>query len=162
MNSRYNAIMNKQQRYIFLPLFLLILSCTRTGVFEKNIPIPRHEWESGFQPKIDFDVTDTNAIYNIYIVLRHNNEYSYNNLWVKSKVKEPGSQEWKSQQYELPLATNNKGWLGTGMDDIFEHRILIQPQTKFAKTGTYVIQQIMRDDPLLNVYNVGLRIEKVQ
>ncbi len=148
----------------FFFITLALYSCTRTGVFEKNVPIPAHEWQSAYEPKIEFDLNDTTAVYNVYIVLRHNNEYAYNNLWVKAKVKEPGSQEWKSQQYELPLANNNKGWLGTGMDDIFEHRILIQPQTRFTKAGKYeyMVQQIMRDDPLLHVFNVGLRIEKVQ
>ena len=133
-------------------------------MFERNVPIPDHKWEGDFQPVIDFDLSDTTSTYKVYIVLRHNNKFSYNNLWVKAKVKEPGSQEWKSQQYDLLLATNDKGWLGSGMDDIFEHRILIQPQTRFVKPGKYEysIQQIMREDPLPNVLNVGLRIEKVE
>ena len=156
--------MNKtNSSLITLALFSILLhSCTTTGVFEKNVPIPGHKWEGSYQPMIDFDLKDTTTTYNVYIVLRHTNEYSYNNLWVKAKVKEPGSQEWKSQQYDLLLANNDKGWLGTGMDDIFEHRILIQPETKFVKAGQYEysIQQIMRDDPLPNVLNIGLRIEK--
>jgi len=150
---------------LLFPLICLLLhSCTTTGVFEKNVPIPGHQWESGFQPTIDFDLTDTTSTYKVYIVLRHTNKYGYNNLWVKSKVKEPGSQEWKSQQYDLLLASNDKGWLGSGMDDIFEHRILIQPETKFSKPGKYEysIQQIMREDPLPFVLNIGLRIEKVE
>lgn len=77
-------------------------------------------------------------------------------------VKEPGSQQWKIGQYDLLLATNDKGWLGTGMDDIFENRILVQQQTKFLKPGKYEysVQQIMREDPLPEIMNVGLRIEK--
>ncbi len=149
---------------LLLIISQLLNSCTTTNVFEKNVPIPGHKWESSFQPKIEFDITDTTSTYNVYMVLRHTNEYNYNNLWVKSSVKEPGSTEWKTGQYDLLLANNDKGWLGTGMDDIFEHRILIQPQTKFKKSGKYEysIQQIMREDPLLDVLNIGLRIEKVQ
>jgi hypothetical protein len=50
------------------------------------------------------------------------------------------------------------------MDDIYEHRVLIQPETKFTKPGTYsfTLEQIMRDDPLLHVMNVGVRVEKVK
>jgi gliding motility-associated lipoprotein GldH len=152
---------------LLLPFLLIIIalpSCTRTGVFEKNVAIPGHEWESNFQPVIEFDLNDTTSTYRIYLVLRHTNQYKYNNLWVKASVKEPGSTDWKSQQYDLLLATNEKGWLGSGMDDIFEHRILIQPKTRFIKAGKYEyrIQQIMRDDPLPYVLNIGLRIEKVE
>jgi gliding motility-associated lipoprotein GldH len=65
-------------------------------------------------------------------------------------------------QYELPLA-NNEGWLGTAMDDLYEHRIRITPNEGIVlKAGEYnfSIGQIMRKDPLENVLNVGLRIEK--
>jgi gliding motility-associated lipoprotein GldH len=158
--------MNKVKLNILPLLFISLVmhSCTRTGVFEKNIPIPGQMWESSFQPTIDFDINDTTSTYRVYIVARHTNRYKYNNLWVKASVKEPGSKDWKSQQYDLLLANNDKGWLGTGMDDIFEHRILIQPETKFVKPGKYqyTIQQIMRDDPLSQVLNIGLRIEKVE
>jgi len=50
------------------------------------------------------------------------------------------------------------------MDDIYEHRVLIQPETKFTKPGTYsfTLEQIMRDDPLQHVLNVGVRVEKAK
>lgn len=155
--------MNKVVLSILLIFTLVAHSCTRTGVFEKNVAIPAHEWESSYQPIIEFDLNDTTSTYRVYVVVRHTNQYKYNNLWVKASIKEPGSTDWKSQQYDLLLATNEKGWLGTGMDDIFEHRILIQPETRFTKPGKYQysVQQIMREDPLPYVLNIGLRIEKV-
>lgn len=62
--------------------------------------------------------------------------------------------------FELQLATNEK-WLASGMDDIYEHRIkLTDPQ--YLKAGVYHfrVEQIMREDPLANVMDVGLRVEK--
>lgn len=53
------------------------------------------------------------------------------------------------------------------MDDIYEHRISLQKEllenaVSLRKQGKYivVIKQIMREDPLEQVMNVGLRIEK--
>jgi len=162
--SRFHGIMNRLPFSISLLFFIIIslVSCTTVGVFEKNVAIPNHQWQSEFQPVINFDITDTSATYNVYIVMRHTNKYGFNNIWVRAKVKEPGSQQWKTGQYDLTLADNNRGWLGSGMDDIFEHRILVQQQTKFLRTGNYEysIQQIMREDPLPEVMNIGLRIEK--
>jgi gliding motility-associated lipoprotein GldH len=62
---------------------------------------------------------------------------------------------------ELALATDSKGWLGTGMDDIFEHRILITALER-PRAGTYkfLLGNIMREDPLEYVMNVGIRVEK--
>jgi gliding motility-associated lipoprotein GldH len=69
-----------------------------------------------------------------------------------------------AEKYDLTLATNEKGWLGSGMDDIYEHRIPLKATSWaiFKKPGnyTFTLEQIMREDPLNNVLAVGLRIEK--
>ena len=76
-------------------------------------------------------------------------------------VKGPGRDTVQKIQQNLVLATNDKGWLGTGMDDIYEHRIPLGPdQSLKAGNYTFTIEQIMREDPLENVLNAGLRIEK--
>ena len=65
-------------------------------------------------------------------------------------------------QIEKVLATN-AGWLGTGMDDIYEHRLPLTPEAiQFKKSGQYIftLEHIMREDPLENIMDVGLRLEK--
>jgi gliding motility-associated lipoprotein GldH len=62
------------------------------------------------------------------------------------------------------LATNDR-WTGSAMDDIYEHRILLYNQpVKFRKSGTYTVQleQVMRENPLKHVLNLGIRIEKMR
>jgi gliding motility-associated lipoprotein GldH len=144
---------------------LLFVACTlTTGVFEKNISLPKQEWESSFRPEILFDIEDTSSLYNIYFVLRHSDAYHFNNIWIKASVQQPGDTAIQSQRYELILASNEKGWYGSAMDDIYENRILLQPLTKFKKRGEYrfSIEQIMREDPLKNVLNAGIRVEKIK
>ncbi len=149
-------------RLITFILCIALAACGPINVFEKNVPIPNHEWESSFRPVITFDITDTASLYNVYVVIRHMNAYGYNNIWIRGSVQEPGDTATKSQQYDLKLASDEQGWLGKGMDDIFEHRILIQERTRFRRSGEYrfTFEQIMREDPLQNVMNIGLRIEK--
>lgn len=154
------------KRNLFFGIFpiLCCISCfPSVGVFEKNVTIPEQKWESNFNPAISFDIEDTAGLYNIYLVLRHSDAYNFNNIWIKGTVQQPGDTATHSAQYDLPLATNNK-WLGSAMDDIYENRILLQAQTKFKKPGTYhfTISQVMREDPLLHVLNVGLRVEKAK
>ncbi|MBN8855374.1 MAG: hypothetical protein BGO55_27180 [Sphingobacteriales bacterium 50-39] len=146
---------------------LLWSSCSLpSDVFEKDVVIPGHQWATSFKPHVDFTIAgaDTADRYNIYLVLRHSDAYLYNNIWIRGTVQAPGDSVPKSQRYDLTLATNDKGWLGSGMDDIYEHRVLIQPDTKFTKPGTYsfTLEQIMRDDPLQHVFNVGVRVEKAK
>ena len=150
---------------LFAAVVLGTQSCLNIDVFEKNVSIPNHEWTSDFKPEIKFEITDTTALYNIYLVLRHTNAYRYNNIWLNVYVQQPGDSIHR-ERLDLRLATDDNGWLGSGMDDIYEHRILInrgQP-LQFKKSGEYTfrLEHIMREEPLQYVKNVGIRVEKVK
>ncbi len=139
-----------------------LTACSTVDVFEKNVALDNHEWSAGNKPVIRFDITDTTARYNLFVVVRHGDDYRYNNLWMNIHTTAPGDSAAQVQALDLSLANNEKGWLGAGMDDIYEHRIRISQSPIPLKKGTYRFQleQIMRDDPLRAVYNVGLRVEK--
>ncbi|MEP7258859.1 MAG: gliding motility lipoprotein GldH [Flavitalea sp.] len=140
----------------------LITACTSVDVFEKNVSIPGQEWNGSFKPEIDFDISDTLSEYNIYVVIRHSDAYRYNNIWLNIYTLVPGDSAHK-QRVDLRLATDSEGWLGSGMDDIFEHRILLT-RTPLSKSGIYRfrLENIMREDPLQHVLNAGIRVEKVK
>jgi gliding motility-associated lipoprotein GldH len=142
---------------------LWLSSCDTIDLYEKVVPVPGHQWQSSYKPEFRFTIKDTAVPYQIYLIVRHNNKYRYNNIWVNLYAKGPVDSVHKFN-LELPLA-NKEGWLGTGMDDIFEHRIAfaLDPEKfRFTRAGdyTFTLEQIMRDDPLENVMNVGIRIEK--
>jgi gliding motility-associated lipoprotein GldH len=154
------------KRYFLLLLFLvsLLTACTQIDLFEKNLAIPGQQWKSSFKPAINFTISDTASFYNMYVVIRHSDAYRYNNIWLKVGIQPPGD-TIKQQQLDLTLATDSKGWLGTGIDDIYEHRIRITSTPyQFKKKGVYMftLEQTMREDPLLYMMNIGLRLEKVQ
>lgn len=169
---------SRKKLFSFLSLQLVacslwLTSCTTIDLYEKVVPVPAHHWQSSFKPQFTFQIRDTTVPYQFYILLRHNNKYKYNNIWVNLWGKAPADTQQKLS-LELPLASK-EGWLGTGMDDIFEHRIrvggeagkltFLKPAAEgyyFTKPGdyTFTLEQIMRDDPLPDVMNVGLRLEK--
>jgi gliding motility-associated lipoprotein GldH len=149
--------------FLFAVFVIGMSACNwTTGVFEKNLTFPNHEWPASIKPDIAFEITDTVSSYNIYIVLRHTDAYHFNNIYIRATVREPGDPKGKTGDYDLQLATNEKGWIGTAMDDIYDARLLIQPKTRFRKSGVYhiTLEQLMREDPLKAVLSAGLRVEK--
>jgi gliding motility-associated lipoprotein GldH len=142
----------------------IIISCTTIDLYEKVVAVPQHKWNTDFKPSFSLTIKDTTAAYQLFIILRHNEKYNYNNIWLNLTAKSPVDSIQKFM-VELPLATNEKGWLGSGMDDIYEHRIgltLDPSKFNFNAPGTYnfTIEHVMREDPLENVMNVGVRLEK--
>ena len=157
----------KNPNWLFLCLVScvsILASCTTVDLYEKTVPIPKHAWSSNFKPQFKFTIKDTTHPYEVYIIIRHTDRYNYNNIWLNLYTQALGDTVQKVQ-YELPLADKEKGWLGSAMDDIYEHRIAITPLAQklyFRKSGeyTFTLEQTMREDPLQHVMDVGLRLEK--
>ena len=148
-------------------ILLAISSCQTVDLYEKTVNIPGHQWKSNFKPSFSFTITDTAAPYKLFITLRHRDKYHFNNIYLNLATKQPGQDTVQNAPFDLNLGTDEEGWKGKGMDDIFDHRIALTPDGTgyyFRKKGTYTftISQIMREDPLEHVLNVGLRIEKKQ
>ena len=169
MNKQYFCLMTLFSLHsklfkILLPAAgcLLLFSCRQIEVFEKSTSFPKHEWKGNVPATGTFMITDTLAYYNIYVVLRHTDAYKYNNIWLNMGLQAPGDTMY-FQKVNLSLGDDANGWEGTGMNDIWEVRKLInsQPQ-RFKKNGKYEFRlyNILRDDPLQHIMNAGLRVEK--
>lgn len=150
----------------FVSIFILSVfftSCIRIDLFEKQSQIPSQQWYYNNVPQFTFNIKDTTSQYNVYVELRHTDLYGYNNIWLRIGSTSP-SDSTHFQNINLKLGSDSKGWYGTGMDDIFEVRKNISPGPLSFKTPgdyTFSIAQIMRENPLKYILNVGIRVEKV-
>ena len=148
---------------ILLSLFVCsFFSCRQINVYEFNTNIPKQQWNHNFSAKGSFKIADTSATYNLYLVLRHLDAYKYENIWLNVGLSGSGDSLYM-QKLNLTLAKDANGWEGSGMNDIWEVRKLLNGQPrKFIKAGVYQfsINQIMRDNPLPGILSAGLRVEK--
>jgi gliding motility-associated lipoprotein GldH len=64
----------------------------------------------------------------------------------------------------LNLADDARGWLGSGMDDIYDQRIPMTASPIRLNKGVneITVQHTMREDPLENILSTGIRVEKVK
>jgi gliding motility-associated lipoprotein GldH len=160
--------MNGFKKYNFFQILAVMLTsgvvffgCNTIDIFEKFENFPKNEWHISKQPTFSFEVKDTVSRYYIYFVIRHTDAYKYNNIWVNIGTQSPAGSK-QTQLVNLKLADNVKGWLGAGMDDIYDSRIKITKEPVTLKAGIYnfTIAQAMRDEPLLAVLCAGIRVEK--
>lgn len=147
----------------FILTAIITAGCGPINLYEKQAVIPAQEWFYDYNPQFKFTISDTVSPYQVYLVLRHTDQYQYKNIWLQLGTQAPGD-TMSFQKINLVLGNDKTGWEGTGMDDIFEVRKNISPgPLSFKKAGEYTfsVAQIMRQNPLHHVMNVGLRIEKV-
>ena len=147
--------------FIISALILGSFACATVDLYEKTVAVPEHKWNSNFKPSFTFTIKDTTKPYQLWFVLRHTEKYNFNNIYINLTAQLPGQDTVIRIRQDLRLANDANGWEATGMDDIYEHRKeLGPPQTLRGGTYTFTIEQIMREDPLLHVMDVGLRVEK--
>lgn len=144
-------------------LILFLAGCGSLDVYEKTVAFPEHEWKNTEKPSFSFEIEDTASAYKIFVILRHTDAYHFNNIWLNITTQAPKDSA-KNQLVNITLADNTKGWLGTGMDDVFDHRALITRSPIKLKKGnyTFTLQQNMREEPLQFMLNAGIRVEKVK
>lgn len=155
-------------RFLLVSIFSLLLTagCMKSPYYQKDVSIPKYEWAYSFQPVFKVDIEDTAALYNLYFIVRHTEAYPFSNIWMYIYTKEPGDTSYKKSRIEIPLAESSGKWLGRGMGEVYEQRMPITRNDApmiFKKPGSYEIkfEQNMRVDPLPELLQVGLRVEKI-
>jgi gliding motility-associated lipoprotein GldH len=157
------GILKNKIAFILLSIFIVLSGCETKQLFEQSTTYSNHNWPSKQATKYQFNVTDTAATYKIFFVIRHHNAYHYKNIWLDLIIKSPNNSIIK-QVLNLNLADDEKGWLGSGMDDIYDQRIpMTATPIRFNKGLNEIsIQHTMREDPLENILSTGIRVEKVK
>ncbi len=150
-----------------LILSLFLIQCRPIDLYERTVNIPGHTWKSDFKPSFSFDITDTTKPYQVSLIIRHTDAYPFNNIWLDIQLETPDS--LFNIRTEQRLGNNEQGWLGTGLNDVYEHRInlnqaLGKAGVSFRRNGRYNFQlaQVMREDPLPHVLQAGIRVERIR
>ncbi len=148
---------------LIISLLWLLTSCDEQRVFDLSMEIPQKSWDYDSIVPFDVLIKDTTITYNVYLNVRHSNTYLFRNLWVKIHTTFP-SGEQKEQRVDLPLANKEGKWHGTGLGDVRSAQIQLQSKAKMPDIGMYrfEIEQNMRQNPLREVMDIGLRIEKAE
>lgn len=141
-------------------LSLFLTACGSGYVYHSKKDIPDSIWS--YADSIDFKVTiqDTNAIYNLFLILEHASDYSYQNLYTKIKTQFPEG-ERLDELVSLELAEKNLGWLGDCNSKTCKLKIPIQQGAFFSQPGDYIFSfhQFMRKDSITGIKSLSFAIE---
>ncbi|MFI5171294.1 MAG: gliding motility lipoprotein GldH, partial [Chitinophagales bacterium] len=124
--------------YLFFAAMLcLIISCEQSRVFDKNIPLNKNGWNYGEQIQFEVNVNDTIIPYNLYVNVRHTDEYPYDNLWVKLTTVFPDSTS-RQNEINVKLSEPDGKWTGNCVDGICFNSVLVQNNFLLPQKGKYI------------------------
>lgn len=153
-------------KFFFYGLFtvsLFWIACTdNSTLFEENKTIQDANWDAEKVFKFETEIPDTSNGYNVYLNLRNAGNYPYSNVFLFVNTYFPNGTIDKDT-VEIMLASPEGKWMGRGLGDIWDNRILFKRNVTFPAKGKYrfEISQAMRLNPLPGITDAGMRIEKV-
>ncbi|TZF86233.1 gliding motility lipoprotein GldH (plasmid) [Pedobacter sp. BS3] len=145
-------------------LFVLGLqACSDTAIVDVNQPVPHRNWSYIKKITVPVTITDAGKRYNIYMNLRHTADYKYSNLFVLIRQRNPDG-KLDTVRKEFQLAYPDGEWLGSGSGNLYSYQLPVKTGYKFPEKGKYIfeLEQNMRDNPLKEISDVGLRVEPVE
>ncbi len=148
------------RNFIFLILINMGLQACDNNVLVDNFDhIPNQNWTYIKPIKAVVNITDSTKKYNIYINFRHNADYKYANIWLRFHLLGPKLKDEPLRQ-EFQLALQDGEWLGNGSGNLYSYQLIYKENYKFPTNGKYtiVVEQNMRDNPLKNVSDAGIRV----
>lgn len=153
---------NNRILVLFAALFILLFSgCDTNNVADVNQIMRARNWSYADKVKATVEITDSNKTYNIYFKLRHTSDYRYSNIFVRLNLKT--AQLKRSRRYEFKLAQADGQWNGSGSGNLYTYTFPLLTGFKFPAPGTYELEleQNMRDNPLKEISDVGIRVAAV-
>jgi len=155
--------------FLFLLVAVCFISCDKKRVFDDYKSVGT-AWEKDSIVTFNFKQEDTTKLYNLFVNLRANQAYQFNNLYVIVAMERPGGlTKVDTLQYQM---TNPDGsLLGEGFSDIKESKLFYKENLRFDTVGDYKIkiQQAVRQTgkiegikALDGITEVGFRIETIE
>lgn len=150
---------NKIVVIVLLTFFLA--SCNSNVVFSKYQSFSDRQWEAKNKAVFDLEITDTQTLNNIFLTVRHGEEYPYSNLFLFVTSEYPDGKVL-TDTMEVVLANDKGEWMGSGTGDLFDIKIPIKKNVRFPLAGKYrfSFEQGMRVNPLPMIADFGFEIEK--
>jgi len=146
-----------------LKLFLmaaLLVSCSHNkSHYYEFRELSQEGWAVNERCNFEAELNDSVGGYNIYVDVRHQGNYPYQNLWLFVERMSPDSAV-VNDTIACDLADYSGKWLGKGSGSVY---LFSAPYAQFEikAPGKYVIgiRHGMRDEVLKGISAIGLRIE---
>ncbi len=153
--------MHKKVGAFLVLLFLASCNNDSEQVLMHNL---NGKWDKKAEQKFDFKVTDAQNPKNIIFVVRNNNDYPYSNIRLIVSLLDKQSKQKSIDTLNYVLAKPNGEWLGKGFGDTKEVLFQYKLNYKFPKNGDYSVGiiQAMRQDNLVGIEDIGVKIETVK
>ena len=153
---------------IIFSLFFIV-SCDKKRVFDEYKSVG-NAWHKDSIVSFELPKLDPKKRFNMYVNIRDNDKYPFNNLFLIVSLEQPNKQV-KVDTLEYVMTNQDGTLLGDGFSDIKESKLFYKDKVSFTQKGIYKIhiKQATRQTGkvegvtlLPGISDVGFRIEATE
>ncbi len=152
---------------LLILVVILFFSCDKKRVFDEYKSVGS-AWNKDSIVTFEMPKLDTTKQYNLFVNLRDNNNYPFNNLFLIVSMEKPNG-FIKVDTLEYQMANPDGSLLGDGFSDIKESKLFYKEKIKLQGITKIHIKQAVRENgkiagvkALEGITEVGFRIEKTE
>jgi gliding motility-associated lipoprotein GldH len=156
--------MSLKNSLLVLLIATTLFSCDKKRVFDEYKSVGS-AWHKDSIVSFDIPILDSTKNYDVFINIRDNNNYEFNNLFLIVTLEKPNGYI-KVDTLEYQMAEPDGTLLGNGFSDIKESKLFYKERVKFQEKYKISIKQAVRESgkipgvtQLDGITEVGLRIE---
>jgi gliding motility-associated lipoprotein GldH len=160
--------MSLKNSFLYFLVLIVLISCDKKRVFDEYKTVG-NGWNKDSIVSFDLPAVDIKKQYNLFINIRDNNDYPFNNLFLIVNMEQPDKRTIVDT-LEYQMANPDGSLLGEGFTDVKDNKLIYKERMKF-NSGTYKIhiKQAVRQTgkvsgvvKLEGITDVGFRIEKIE
>jgi gliding motility-associated lipoprotein GldH len=160
--------MSLKSSFLYFLVLIVLISCDKKRVFDEYKTVG-NGWNKDSIVSFDLPALDIKKQYNLFINIRDNNDYPFNNLFLIVNMEQPDKRTIVDT-LEYQMANPDGSLLGDGFTDVKDNKLVYKERIKFT-SGTYKIhiKQAVRQTgkvsgvvKLEGITDVGFRIEKIE
>ena len=160
--------MNLKNSLLYFLVLISLFSCDKKRVFDEYKSVGG-SWNKDSIIRFDLPKLDSKKQYNLFLNIRDNNDFPFNNLFLIVSLEQP-NKTTLVDTLEYQMANPDGSLLGEGFTDVKESKLIYKERMKFT-SGAYKIniKQAVRQTgkvsgvtKLEGITDVGFRIEKIE
>ena len=151
--------MKSYLKVVVILIFISFCSCAGNIVFSNYSQIDNSLWEKGEEYAFNVDIEDTQQVYEMSILVRNNEDFAYQNLWLSVTHEHNG--KIRQDTLNLFLLDEEGKWRGRGLRNTYDNNLIWRSYYRFDEAGSHIfrIQHLMRTDILQGIERIGIEIE---
>ena len=159
----------KNSLWVLFVLAFSLLGCRKHTVYNKIVDVNNNGWYKDSIVQIKFTPKNIKKPYNISFLIRNDNTYPYANIFLIATME--NDQKKIKDTLEYAMANKEGKWLGSGIWDLKESKLIYKKNYRFKDTLPVIIsmQQAVRksgnttgDLILPGIKTVGIIIEEAE